>query len=1091
MIKVGGLTASLDFLIAAEKYNPGIISFYDRSLAIIKSIGASLNANWGEVFVNGKSFFVSGKYEVIISPIITGKDKYYHAIAISKLLNSKLFICKVGEEEEAFYSFLMNQFNLPLMKKWSRELFNWCLSKHYIISDENVRLLKGSNSNSSITELDELRIYAVRLDNERLESCVKSLFKQKRINITNTPQEKLTLTNMDTYFKKYGKSLVENLEKTIHPLTELNGNIDSFVFKHMRLFPQQAAQVNGVFKLLDRSSYVLLNEGMGTGKTPQAAGLCEGYFVRKYLKANPDKTLKDAYIKDGIIKYRNIVMCPGHIVKKWANHIRKEIPYAKVTILNDFSQLLEIKKRGIERTEREFYVISKDFAKLSYQKKPIPTKRRYYYIMKKVCLDCESDVYTPGKICPHCNSSNISFVKSGYKGTGMVCPECNNILIPYKTAKLQNNLDGDEITQPLDHTSFTHQCDSNSKCYYCDSELWQPHVANLGNTGKSNIWYRVTHYANKARKNTKTVWVHRSYDNEYFNLIGEKPLNIIDTNVYQGTRKVAPGVYIKKQLKGFFDFAIFDEVHELKSGTSAQANCMSAIISASKKHLALTGTIAGGMANHIFYLIFRLDPSRMISKGYKWDNEVKFSEKYGVIERKFEANDTDGQYNSSSRGRQKGSPSVRPGISPLIFMDFLLDKTVFLDLSDLSKYLPPLKEKVELVEIPKYIETPNGDVIENPECAMLKGYNIVIHSLKMLSRQKDGGRGILSTMLQFSLSYLDKPYGVSPILSPKTGAIIAKPYNYPSYANPNNLLSKEKKLIEIVNKEQKEGRNIVVYAEFTGSPETCVSYRLKEILELHCNLKGQVEIIDSSYPAASKREEWMHKKAAEGIKVFITNPRNVETGLDFCFDYKGVSYNFPTLIFYQMGYSLFTIWQASRRHYRLNQRKECRTYYLAVKNTIQEAVIGLIAEKMAATSAIQGKFSTEGLSAMANGIDARMKLAQALSDMDNSTGSDLQGMFDVINQDDFDDSKYKNYRPMLTLEELLGDDYGVDKTVEEMSQDIDINGIMELFDDFLRDFSSRNNVEFHNDAFNEIPNTPNLPKARKRKIEISGQISLF
>lgn len=206
---------------------------------------------------------------------------------------------------------------------------------------------------------------------------------------------------------------------------------------------------------------------------------------------------------------------------------------------------------------------------------------------------------------------------------------------------------------------------------------------------------------------------------------------------------------------------------------------------------------------------------------------------------------------------------------------------------------------------------------------------------------------------------------------------------------------------------------------------------------------------------------------------------------------NGVSYNYPTLIFYQLGYSLFTIWQASRRHYRLNQREECRTYYIAVKHTVQEAVIGLIAEKMAATSAIQGKFSTEGLTAMANGVDAKVKLAQALSDMDNSTGSDLQDMFDVINQEDFDDSQYTNYKPMLNLAELLGKDFPVEKTVDEMFSMEDLTDIFDAFDNFLDDFTSRHDdVEISdNDTIGDLPNLPKT--TRRRGTEAEGQVALF
>lgn len=86
---------------------------------------------------------------------------------------------------------------------------------------------------------------------------------------------------------------------------------------------------------------------------------------------------------------------------------------------------------------------------------------------------------------------------------------------------------------------------------------------------------------------------------------------------------------------------------------------------------------------------------------------------------------------------------------------------------------------------------------------------------------------------------------------------------------------------------------------------------------------------------------------------------------------------------------------------------------------MQEAVISLIAEKQVATAAIQGHFSAEGLAAMAQGVDTRVKLAAALADMDSITGNGLQDMFDVLDTCDADESMCQ-YKPMLLYEELVG-----------------------------------------------------------------------
>ena len=88
--------------------------------------------------------------------------------------------------------------------------------------------------------------------------------------------------------------------------------------------------------------------------------------------------------------------------------------------------------------------------------------------------------------------------------------------------------------------------------------------------------------------------------------------------------------------------------------------------------------------------------------------------------------------------------------------------------------------------------------------------------------------------------------------------------------------------------------------------------------------------------------------------------------------------------------------EAAGRSWRLNQREECRTYYLAYEKTVQQAILQVLGEKKAATAAIQGRFSVEGLAAMAKGMNTQVRLAQIMSKMDMETGNRLQEMFDAI-----------------------------------------------------------------------------------------------
>ena len=54
---------------------------------------------------------------------------------------------------------------------------------------------------------------------------------------------------------------------------------------------------------------------------------------------------------------------------------------------------------------------------------------------------------------------------------------------------------------------------------------------------------------------------------------------------------------------------------------------------------------------------------------------------------------------------------------------------------------------------------------------------------------------------------------------------------------------------------------------------------------------------DHFLPPAEEREAWMHQMAAKGVRVFITNPRCVKTGLDFLLSIKMSYITIPRLFF--------------------------------------------------------------------------------------------------------------------------------------------------------------------------------------------------
>lgn len=1115
-----------DFVITDTYSQVLVAGYFDRAKAKVKSIACSfgrksISYGWNKFSTRDK------EYRSCYKPVSVGRDRFIYTLTMDKSIGDTTILTTEKWFREDLYNTLMKRTKLPIIEDWLDYIIEKSRNDRALYDITSYRGVRTVDSTRTIplhgemVLLSDIKVYDVNgLNNEYLTKIISEGLAGGKIKICKEEMEPLKFETFDEYISKYGPSMVNNLEKEIDTLSPLNGRVNSVAFKSKRLFPQQAACINGIMALRKAGSrYGLMIEGMGCGKTLQGAGVVDAYFNKEWLDAHPEKGLKELYDANEV-KYRNIMMAPSHLVQKWREEILSEVPGSSVTVIDDFSKLVELRDKGKERKGREWYLISKDKCKLGSTYSPIPTQVGRMYPKYSYCKDCLTEkgawVLKKGvgnnSRCPDCGGRKfVSSPDESYgKVYGLICPDCGELLLKPSAKLGTDKIESIEelVLLPED---FSSRNQTNNICYNCGAQLWgvdckpantpnsewEAHVQN-----HKPSWYKISHFKNYAKKSTKTAFVLRNHEGGYLRAnhlekLGKDLKNddcdyVVSPREY-GARKTAPSLFIKKYLKGYFDFCILDECHKYENGGTAQSNAAHALMHVSKFTLGLTGTICNGKADSFFYLLYMLDPSRMKKMGYSYSDVTEFARKYGTVETVYEANEGSGNYNSSSRGKQIQSPKVKPGISPLLFVDLLLDKSVFLDLSDLSKYIPKLTESVELVELPEEVQN---------------SYTNCVEILKEALHSREGA-GMLSNILQFGLSYPDKPYGRKPMVSPYVkDVVVLNVPNHDEYGM-GKLLPKEEKLIEIVNSELSEGRNCFVYCTYTGEAETNVTARLQGIIEEHCNLKGRVQILQSQSPKPEEREQWIKAKAAEGIKVFICNPKCVETGLDFCFNYDGKFYNYPTLIFYQMSYELAVIWQASRRHYRLNQKEDCRTYYLAYENTLQAAAVQIMAEKQVAASAIQGKFSAEGLTAMARGVDPRIKLAQMLSDSDNSDRQTLSNMFDALNQSaDTDEDKYgDDTSPVLTYYEVMGLVPGEDIVVEtdtslfDTFEDAEFKVVEEPKEEKKTENTDSESVSvfdfFDSSDFSVLDLTTGevvtpvgiTPKKSKKSIE--GQISIF
>jgi SNF2 family DNA or RNA helicase len=422
-------------------------------------------------------------------------------------------------------------------------------------------------------------------------------------------------------------------------------------------------------------------------------------------------------------------------------------------------------------------------------------------------------------------------------------------------------------------------------------------------------------------------------------------------------RRLAPAEYIKKYLKGYYDMAIIDEIQDYKAEGTLQGRATGALLSSSRFALCLTGTLNSGYADDLFHLLFRMDPARLKADGFNYEDSNKFLSTYGTIEVVRKMDEVDNVY---GRGKKKAEMiRRRPGVSPVAIGKYLLDKTVFIRLSDVIDGLPPYEENVLSYTMEERQTEAYEDLQERLKEAV-KAYKT-----KALGSMLQALLSYPDSCVQFPENIIIRDRGADEVLE-TIGAPIIR-------LAPGEFLPKEKDFLGIVKKEREEGRKVLCYLAFTNSRD--IRPRLKHILEEE---KIRVGILESSIPP-KRREEWV-RKHSQGFDVLLTNAELVKTGLDL--------YEYPTIYSYQTGYNIFTLRQAARRSWRIGQTVPVRVFFAVCRNTMQEIALSLVAKKLEVALMVEGELP-EGLADYASsGGSIVQELGKALIEGGDYAGAE-------------------------------------------------------------------------------------------------------
>ncbi|HCL3687888.1 TPA: DEAD/DEAH box helicase, partial [Pseudomonas aeruginosa] len=685
-------------------------------------------------------------------------------------------------------------------------------------------------------------------------------------------------------------------------------------------FAAQAEVVQAITALLlDRNEQAgIINAEMGTGKTMMAIAVAAVMHAAGYR--------------------RTLVVSPPHLVYKWRREILETIPAARVWVLNGPDTLLKLLKLRDQMGDaydgrQEFFILGRVRMRMGFHWR----------------LACWKKRAAGGQLLA-------------------ACPDCGQVL---------EDLEGNLVT-----VEEFERGDRRRTCSSCRGALWtliRPGKPNGGNRRATILSsmcriptigpVRAERLLNDFGEDFLATML---VDNvsEFINLMDAKGNFVFsDRQAKRMERSMAniefgfgeggyqPTEFIKRYLPdGYFDLLVVDEGHEYKNSGSAQGQAMGVLAAKARKTLLLTGTLMGGYADDLFYLLFRILTQRMIEDGYRPNARgsmapaaMSFMRDHGVLKDIY--TERDGDSHKTARGKKLSVRTVKaPGFGPKGIHRFVLPFTVFLKLKDIGgNVLPDYQE--EFVDVPMA-----------PEQA--SAYQRLAATLTAELRQALARRDttLLGVVLNVLLAWPDCCFRPEIVKHPRTRDTLAF---VPAIFGDEQLMPKEQALVDLCLEEKAKGRKVLAYTVYSGTRDT--TSRLKKVLE-QSGLK--VAVLRASVDTA-RREDWILDQVDRGIDVLITNPELVKTGLDLL--------DFPTIAFLQTGYNVYTLQQAARRSWRIGQKHPVRVVFFGYAGSSQITCLQLMAKKIAVAQSTSGDVPESGLDSLnQDGDSVEMALARQL-----------------------------------------------------------------------------------------------------------------
>ena len=656
------------------------------------------------------------------------------------------------------------------------------------------------------------------------------------------------------FIKKFGPGLTTMLVDKLNP-RYCDGDSVRELSLTKPLFDAQAVRVEALGRQLTEERTALLVGEMGVGKT--LMGTAVGRWL--YLESHKNRQTH----------LNVLITCPPTLISTWQDEIKAALPAGSFRFINFLKRVAPSKGMNIcilpySRLRMHFH--SEPYAVTSFLTEE--RARRKDYLLGR-----------------------------DPKERGVRCPRCGNPFLKKSNRRVEGGKDWE--MDPMTMEDLQKMAENTGRAVRCEAPRY------AGTYRRNGIGEDVA----------RTYWRSTPTRQEKPRLCGEILTRPIPDHSYSGV--VSEGYVAKKKFRNQIDLVIADEIHSLKNdGVQGMAGRW--VMNAAKKVLGLTGTLTGGYARDLFYLLWALSYKELKEDGYYYSMLHQFCDAFGSKE-----------IRTVVKGK-KESFHARPmtGISAAIYEKYLVGKSVFFNLDDLDRELVPYSEHRVSLEMTAAMKEAYSEVDALFRQWMGAAVRAGFHNTAPL----------VSKFLHASLSWPDRlredKVDIKLVKYDTDGKTVIG--EFPIAIALSELLvertPKDDWLIDKVREVKARGEKVLCY--FTYSNERDCGARIQAVLE---KAGLRTALLRSSSVAADKRKAWIEERV-DTIDILLCHPDLVKEGLNLN--------PFTTVVWLQPDYNLYRYRQASRRSRRVNQTKPVDVYCVYYEECSQETAWALVASKL-------------------------------------------------------------------------------------------------------------------------------------------------